>query len=283
MESRSKSPKPTASKPNGLPPNTALVAMPQRMTGLQVCQNASNLNALGTLFAQSGFFGSKLPAVSTAALINCFIEGLSPVQYRAKYHTMEDGSTTIKSDYIQREFHKLGGKWRFKEWTNEVCEIEYEYDGNKLTGRVTLDEFKANGVALGKGGALKTNWAKFPKEMLKARCMATYIRALCPEALEGMYLPEEIGDAIPDETLPPPVVDAPSASPLASEAAAIDPSVCPSGKLAGRKWADMPTAHLEKALTVDFPEECKRYIRAIIHDRESKASTPEREQEVVDV
>ena len=175
------------------PPTTALVPA-NGMTALQVVEHSAALDKLGETFAASGFFGAVTKSTATAALINCFIEGLSPVEYKAKYHTMNDGTTSIKSDYVQRNFRRLGGRWHFNEWTADVCDVTFTYEGEETRGRVTLDEFKQNGVAIGKSGQLKDNWRKFPREMLKARCLATYIRAICPEALEGQYTQEEAQD-----------------------------------------------------------------------------------------
>ncbi|MBQ1429478.1 MAG: recombinase RecT [Kiritimatiellae bacterium] len=266
-------------------PTAALAVAPRdSMSALQVCQNSANIEALGQTFAASGFFGNVTKSTATAALINCFIEGLSPIEYRAKYHTMEDGSTTIKSDYMQREFRKRGGRWRFNEWTPEVCDVTFFFEGEETHGRVTLDEFKANGVALSKSGQLKTNWAKFPREMLKARCMATYIRAICPEALGGMYTQEEAQDF--DRTPAAPRVIAPSAvspSPIVPEVVAsaevippapADPNVCPCGRAKGKRFDELPSETLERILenSAKFPAitaEHKNAIAAVLGEREA--------------
>lgn len=248
------------------PPPGAIVVAPHGMNALQVCEHAASIEKLGETFAASGFFGAVTKSTATAALINCFIEGLSPVEYKAKYHTMDNGTTTVRSDYIQREFRRLGGDWSFNEWSADVCDMTFTYRGKELRGRVTIDEFKANGVAIGNGGKLKTSWAKFPKEMLKARCMATYIRAMCPEALGGMYTQEEAMDFEPRAPRPHVVV---SSSPLAPQRAAsasakaaepepemvtpevvdvVDPTICPCGKSKGRKFEELPNDTLEAIL-----------------------------------
>ena len=282
------------------PPTAVVVRDPNSMTGLQIVQNAAALDKLGETFAASGFFGAVTKSTATAALINCFIEGLSPVEYKAKYHTMENGTTAIKSDYIQREFHRLGGEWKFNEWTAEVCDITFTYHGQDLRGRVTLDEFKRNGVACGKDGkTLKTNWAKFPREMLKARCMATYIRALCPEALGGMYTQEEAADFTPTaaprvvkaSVSPSPIAPPPPPKPTApadpapivpevvepTPAPPADPNVCPCGKSKGKRFNELPTATLEKILenVAKFPAVTDAHKAAIIAEIEKRESAQE--------
>ena len=245
------------------------------MTALQVCQNADQIGKLGQVLAASGFFGQVNSSTATAALINCVMEGISPLEYRAKYHTMADGTTSVKSDYIQREFHRLGGAWKFNEWNGEVCDMTFTFKGETLPFRVTLDEFKLNGVACGKDGkTLKTNWAKFPREMLKARCMATAIRAICPEALGGMYTQEEVQDFDRAPTAPAAVKVSPS--PIADkpvEAEVVDPAICPCGTVKGKPFAELPTATLEKILAAPLKggltAEHKNAIVAILGEREA--------------
>ena len=275
------------------PPPAALVPVASGMTSLQIVQNTPALEKLGEVFAASGFFGAVTKSTATAALVNCFIEGLSPVEYKAKYHTMNDGTTSIKSDYIQREFHRLGGAWKFNEWTPEVCDITFTYRGSELRGRVTIDEFKQNGVAIGKSG-IKDNWRKFPREMLKARCMATYIRALCPEALGGMYTQEETMDfnaasaprvitpaAVSPSPIAPPVAEKPAAKPevvtpeVVEPPPPADPNVCPCGKSKGKRFEDLPTDTLEKILdnAAKYPaitDAHKAAIVAVLQEREAE-------------
>jgi hypothetical protein len=264
------------------PPPAALVPVASGMTSLQIVQNTPALEKLGETFAASGFFGAVTKSTATAALVNCFIEGLSPVEYKAKYHTMNDGTTSIKSDYIQREFHRLGGAWKFNEWTPEVCDITFTYRGSELRGRVTFDEFKQNGVAIGKNG-IKDNWRKFPREMLKARCMATYIRALCPEALGGMYTQEETMDfnGASAPRVITPAAEQPAAKPevvtpeVMPPAPPADPNVCPCGKSKGKRFEDLPTDTLEKILdnAAKYPaitDAHKAAIVAVLHEREAE-------------
>ena len=274
------------------PPTTALVPA-NGMTALQIVEHSAALDKLGETFAASGFFGAVTKSTATAALINCFIEGLSPVEYKAKYHTMNDGTTSIKSDYVQRNFRRLGGRWHYNEWTAEVCDVTFTYEGEETRGRVTIDEFKQNGVAIGKSGQLKDNWRKFPREMLKARCLATYIRAICPEALEGQYTQEETMDfnaaSAPRVVAPVAVSPSPIAPPVAEKAAAkpevvtpevvepppADPNVCPCGKSKGKRFEDLPTDTLEKILdnAAKYPaitDAHKAAIVAVLQEREAE-------------
>jgi hypothetical protein len=158
---------------------------------------------------------------------------------------------------------------------------------------VTFDELKQNGVAIGKNG-IKDNWRKFPREMLKARCMATYIRALCPEALGGMYTQEETMDfnaasaprvitpaAVSPSPIAPPVAEQPAAKPevvtpeVMPPAPPADPNVCPCGKSKGKRFEDLPTDTLEKILdnAAKYPaitDAHKAAIVAVLQEREAE-------------
>lgn len=48
------------------------------------------------------------------------------------------------------------------------------------------------------GYTTKHNWGKYPKEMMRARCLASAVRALFPEVLMGMYSDLEINDVAKD-------------------------------------------------------------------------------------
>jgi len=237
---------------------TALAVAPrENMTALQVVQNMPQIQKLGEVYAAAKFFGNVTASVATTAVINCMLEGLSPIQYKSKYHTFEDGTSSIRSDFYQRTFQKMGGSWEFVDWTNDVCEMAFYFNGKRVkfgkydTIKVTFQEFKDNGVAMSKNGGMKDNWQKFPREMLKARCMATAIRAICPEAMEGMYTQEEVADF---DRPAAPVAVAPTAakvspSPVAKDdAAQIHYGICPCGSVKGKSWGELPTETLEKVL-----------------------------------
>ena len=44
----------------------------------------------------------------------------------------------------------------------------------------------------------KQNWSKYPKEMMRARCLSYAVRALFPEVLLGMYSDMELNDIAKD-------------------------------------------------------------------------------------
>jgi hypothetical protein len=64
-------------------------------------------------------------------------------------------------------------------------------------------------------------WKKFPRQMLKARCISEAVRGIFPGVLSGLYAPEEVSDIpvqVVAETLPEPIqLEATKEEPKASE------------------------------------------------------------------
>ena len=272
------------------------------MNALQVCDQLPKLTQIGESLAKSGMLGSITASTGTMVALTCAQEGISLVQFKAKYHVMEDGNLSIKSRYLHSEFKRLGGKMHFNEMSDTVCDITFTYDGEEIRNRVTLDQFKANGVALAKDGKLKKNWRTFPADMLFARCCASAIRKLCPEADGGLYVQEELdtrGEDAPDRA-PEPIrlspedvssriagmkdkdgaqdAEAPEAVQPAEVVQPNDPDTCPvPGRVFGKKWKDLDSKALMKILKAPA-EKCpgltaahRDAIVAVLGEREAEA------------
>ena len=266
------------------------------MNALQVCDQLPKLTQIGESLAKSGMLGSITASTGTMVALTCAQEGISLVQFKAKYHVMEDGNLSIKSRYLHSEFKRLGGKMHFNEMSDSVCDITFSYDGEEIRNRVTLDQFKANGVALAKDGKLKKNWRTFPADMLFARCCASAIRKLCPEADGGLYVQEELdtrGDDAPDRA-PEPIRLSPEdvqqrvgrmeggkqPEPEAVQPEVVspsDPDTCPvAGRIFGKRWSELDTKALMKILKAPadkYPELTAAHrdaIVAVIGEREAE-------------
>ena len=102
-------------------------------------------------------------------------------------------------------FKRLGGKMKLHEVSDNKCDITFSYDGNVLRHSVELQKYIDNGIALASDGTtLKDNWAKFPGDMLFARCCSFAIPKVCPEADDGLYTAEEVADFDDESESPDP-------------------------------------------------------------------------------
>lgn len=267
------------------------------MNAIQVCDQLPKLTQIGESLAKSGMLGAITASTGTMIALTCAQEGISLVQFKAKYHVMEDGNLSIKSRYLHSEFKRLGGKMHFNEMSDTVCDITFTYDGEEIRNRVTLDQFKANGVAVAKDGSLKKNWRTFPADMLFARCCASAIRKLCPEADGGLYVQEELdtrGEDAPDRAPEPirlspedvqqrvgrmeggkqPETDAVQPEVVSPS----DPDTCPvAGRIFGKRWSELDTKALMKILKAPadkYPELTAAHrdaIVAVLGEREVQA------------
>ena len=80
-----------------------------------------------------------------------------------------------------------------------VTEIEFEFI-SQITNRPKSVKFSISWGQMELAGyTTKDNWLKYPKEMMRARCLAYAVRALFPEVLLGVYTDMEIVDAFKEE------------------------------------------------------------------------------------
>jgi hypothetical protein len=73
-------------------------------------------------------------------------------------------------------------------------------------------------------------WKKFPRQMLKARCISEAVRGIFPGVLSGLYAPEEVSDIpvqVVAETAPEPIqvpiqLEAPKEEPLPEQISSVN-------------------------------------------------------------
>lgn len=245
---------------------TAVATAPQGVTALAniiPINGMEDISRLGLAVAKSGWFGSIPQSTGEMIAMTMYQERISPVMFKKKYHIMENGSLSIASRAIVSAFKRLGGKMKLHEVGDDKCDITFSYDGNELRHAVTLQKFIDNGVAVSKStGALKDNWAKFPGDMLYARCCSFAIRKVCPEADDGLYTSEEVADFDDAPAAPKPepvkieksevvsrlVKSAPPASAPETPAPSVDPASLPDATGAS---PDAPAPAIEAEVVED--------------------------------
>lgn len=78
--------------------------------------------------------------------------------------------------------------------TNRRTTIHF-YWKSQVTNRVMDTKFSVTWAQMEIAGYVnKDNWKKYPKEMLRARCLSYATRALFPEVLSGFYTDVEMND-----------------------------------------------------------------------------------------
>ena len=116
--------------------------------------------------------------------------GLPPM-YACNHIVIIQGKPTMSAE-VQLAMifkHCPTAKINYLEVNNERCVIEASRDGQYFAKFCfSLDDAKAAGLTS------KENWRKYPRAMLRSRCVSELARSLFPDCLAGVsYTPEELG------------------------------------------------------------------------------------------
>ncbi|CAM5489825.1 hypothetical protein SROCM77S_03976 [Streptomyces rochei] len=144
--------------------------------------------------------------------------------------------------------------------TDDETVVEWTLDDAVTAGLCTLKNDRP--YARDKHGD-PTPWEKFPRAMLRARCIAEAVRIACPEVLHGaIYTPEELG-AVVDQEGNPVAVERTDAPPMQQTATVVQST--PNGPPA----ATAPTRDYlaEAAETADAEQ-----LAAILADAEANGA-----------
>jgi hypothetical protein len=153
---------------------------------------------LGEWICKSGLFGVDRPDQGTILGLQCIVEKLPPLELAKRYHFIQ-GRLSLRADAMLALYRERGGKVIWIETSDKAAKARFIYDGNDIEISYTADDAKAAGLLPAKPGS---GWAKFPGAMLVARLTSKAVRMLCPEAVTGVYTPEEVQDfASPAKTV----------------------------------------------------------------------------------
>ncbi len=174
---------------------------------LAVYQKVDNPIAFATDMAKTFAAMTGTPLEQGAAVaLTCLCEGLTPVDYRRRYHTI-DGKPTMRADAMLAEFRmNHGGDYEIVERSANRAAIKlidqkqrsypFEFTWEDcLQSRWPWKSGKGPGA--NPETDIKTNYSTpvDRRNMLWARLVSDSIRAVCPELVAGVYTPEEMEDA----------------------------------------------------------------------------------------
>ncbi len=158
----------------------------------------SDIQSMSLAIAKSGLFGAKTPEQAMALMLVAQAEGLHPASAARDYDIIQ-GRACKKSEAMLRDFLASGGsvKWHALSDTEAAATFSHPQGG-----AVRIDWDLKRAATAGLGG--KDMWKKYPRNMLRARCVSEGVRTVCPMATGGMYTPEERQDMGQEA---PPVVE----------------------------------------------------------------------------
>lgn len=173
---------------------------------LAVYQKVDNPIAFATDMGKTFAAMTGVPLEQGAAVaLTCLCEGLTPVDYRRRYHTI-DGKPTMRADAMLAEFRlNHGGDYEIVSRTADLAAINLIDRKNRsypfsfsweecLQSRWPWKSGKGPGD--NPVNDIKTNYSTpiDRRNMLWARLVSDSIRAVCPELSAGVYTPEEAED-----------------------------------------------------------------------------------------
>jgi hypothetical protein len=223
--------------------------------------NYDTLRSMAEAFARSKLFGVQTPDQALALMLVAQSEGRHPASIAAEYNIIQN-RPALKSDAMLSRFQAAGGKVNWEKYTDkEVVGVFSHPQGGNL--RVSWDMQRAMTAGVG----IKENYKKYPRQMLRARCISEGVRSVFPAVLGGMYTPEEVAD-----------FEAPRE--ITEEKNVVDYNICnwPKSKNFGKRWEEMDDNDLLSALkflhekyTGGGREEMIDIISTILSDREARA------------
>jgi hypothetical protein len=147
----------------------------------------SDMEAAAEMMAGSGLFPSwdTKEKVMTLMLLSR-AEGCDPVTAVNRYENIQ-GRVSKKPNAMLADFISAGGKVEWIKSTNDIAEGKFTTPhGVEHVEQFTIEDARRAELA-GKG-----NWKKYPKAMLKARCISAALRAVFPSATNLMHTTDEL-------------------------------------------------------------------------------------------
>ena len=147
----------------------------------------TEMDQMAGAIAASGLFGMKDKNSVLALMAVAQAEGLHPATAARDFHIIQ-GRPALKADAMLARFQNAGGKVDWKDYTDEkVTGVFTHPNGGSLAVTWTIEQ--ATKIGLVKPGS---GWQKFPRAMLRSRCISEGIRSVFPGSVTGFYSPEEV-------------------------------------------------------------------------------------------
>lgn len=118
--------------------------------------------------------------------------GLDPMEALANIHVIE-GKAVLSSELMLSLVMRKGVQVEWSKMTDEEVECRLTRPGHPVhIGRWTIEDAKRAGLTG------KDNWKKYPRAMLRARCISEAIRAWAPDLLGAGVYDESEADEVRD-------------------------------------------------------------------------------------
>lgn len=165
------------------------------------------LQRMGMAIAKSGLFGAKSPEQAIALMLIAQAEGRHPASAAQDYDIIQ-GKAAKKAEAMLRDFIGAGGMVQWHRLDDGVAEATFSHHSG---GSVKIHWDIARAARAGLTN--KDNWKKYPRAMLRSRCISEGCKTIYPVSTGGMHTPEET-ESFEDERDVTPVTPESSAKAL---------------------------------------------------------------------
>ena len=141
---------------------------------------------------KSNLWGDVNP---NSVLMLCYLaeaEGHHPAVVYRDYHIMS-GKPSKKAEAILRDFITGGGKIKWHTLDDTCADATFTHASGEARIEWTLERAKQAGVAR------NAMWQKYPRQMLRSRCISEGVRTVYPGATSGLYEEGEVADIVAEE------------------------------------------------------------------------------------
>lgn len=146
---------------------------------------------------KSRLFGLETTDQAMALMAIAQAEGRHPAIIARDFNIIQ-GRPAKKAEAMLRDFVQAGGSVAWHDLSDTIADATFSHpQGGKV--RITWDMERAKAAGLLSRGDM---YKKYPRQMLRSRCVSEGVRTVCPLATSGVYTPEEARD-MAAETAPP--------------------------------------------------------------------------------
>jgi hypothetical protein len=166
------------------------------MTALARIENQPRMSSLDEMKAfaeaavRSKFYGFKTADEMLPLMIIAQSEGRSFASVVQEYDIIS-GKPSLKAEAMLARFQKSGGHIQWTELSDARCSAIFSHP-QCAPVEIDWDMRRAQQAQI-----KNHMWAKYPRNMLKARVISDGVRTAFPACLGGLYTPEEVSEFVP--------------------------------------------------------------------------------------
>jgi hypothetical protein len=169
-----------------------------------------DLDMMADAVVNSHLFGITSKPQALTLMLLAQAEGRHPVLAARDYHIIE-GRPSKTAEAMVRDYLASGGEIEWQRLDDECAEAIFSHPRGGTSPPIRWDIPRARQAGLlGRRGDM---YSKYPRAMLRSRCVSEGIRTIWPAATSGMYVPEETEEIAPrrpramKDVTPPPAAE----------------------------------------------------------------------------